>query len=87
MDFCAFDFAGCGNSTGDWVTHGFREIGDLHIILNFLLLQNYTDRVIIIGRSLGAITALMYTKKPTPLPIVALVLDTVYADYKEVIKT
>ena len=41
MDFCAFDFAGCGNSTGDWVTHGFREIGDLHIILNFLLIKFY----------------------------------------------
>ena len=25
MDLVAFDFSGCGNSTGDWVTLGWKE--------------------------------------------------------------
>ena len=29
INFCCFDFAGCGNSDGKWVTHGYNEKEDL----------------------------------------------------------
>lgn len=42
--------------------------------------------MILWGRGLGANTILTYEKKPTPLPVECVVLDTVYADIKEVVK-
>lgn len=38
------------------------------------------------GRGLGAITALLYERTILPVPILTLVLDTVYADLKEMVK-
>jgi hypothetical protein len=45
-----------------------------------------TDRVILWGRGLGANAILTYEKKPTPLPVIGVVLDTVFADIKEIVK-
>jgi pimeloyl-ACP methyl ester carboxylesterase len=87
FDFCTFDFAGCGNSTGPWVTHSWREVGDLHAVLKFIYDYGQTMQVVIWGRGIGAVTALMYERTITPVPVVALVLDTVYADLKEVVKS
>jgi hypothetical protein len=39
------------------------------------------------GRSLGASTILLYDRKPTPLPVEVLVLDTVFTDVKEIVKS
>jgi len=32
-DLLTFDFSGCGNSEGDWVTLGWKEKDDLHAVL------------------------------------------------------
>lgn len=33
MDLLAFDFSGCGNSEGQWVTLGWKETDDLRAVL------------------------------------------------------
>lgn len=86
FDYCTFDFAGCGNSKGSWVTQSWREVGDLHAILKFIYDYGQSVQVVIWGRGLGAVTALLYERTMPPLPIAALVLDTVYADLKEMVK-
>ena len=36
IDLLTFDFSGCGNSEGEWVTLGFKEKDDLHAVLQHL---------------------------------------------------
>ena len=36
MDLMTFDFSGCGNSRGEWVTLGWKEVDDLTAVLNWL---------------------------------------------------
>jgi len=36
MDLLAFDFSGCGNSEGQWVTLGWKETDDLRAVLQWL---------------------------------------------------
>jgi cephalosporin-C deacetylase-like acetyl esterase len=33
LDLFTFDFSGCGNSEGKWVTLGYKEKDDLHAVL------------------------------------------------------
>ena len=33
IDLLTFDFSGCGNSEGQWVTLGYKEKDDLHVML------------------------------------------------------
>ena len=36
LDLITFDFSGCGNSEGEWVTLGWKETEDLLAVINFL---------------------------------------------------
>ena len=36
LGLCSFDFSGCGNSEGDIVTLGLKEVDDLKSIINNL---------------------------------------------------
>ena len=36
IDLFTFDFSGCGNSGGKWVTLGWKEVDDLVAVLNHL---------------------------------------------------
>jgi alpha/beta superfamily hydrolase len=62
IDLCTFDFSGCGNSQGDFVTLGWKEVHDLHAVLCHLKSQGRTTDVVLWGRSMGAATALMYNE-------------------------
>ena len=80
VDLLAFDFSGCGNSEGDYVTLGWKEVDDLHAILQHLASAGKTSKVVLWGRSMGAATALLY-KKEAPLPISAVILDSGFSDF------
>ena len=56
-DLCSFDFSGCGNSGGKYVTLGWKEVEDLHAILQYLSIRGYTHCVLY-GRSMGAFSIL-----------------------------
>jgi len=83
IDLLTFDFSGCGNSEGQWVTLGFKEKDDLHAVLQHLKEEGRTSKVLLWGRSMGAATTLMYAKEP-PLPIAGLVLDSCFSEFKGV---
>eukprot|EP00667_Euglena_gracilis_P003882 EG_transcript_3896 len=56
----AFDFAGCGLSDGDYVSLGYYEKMDLEAVVTYLLGTARVSRLGVWGRSMGAVTAIMY---------------------------
>jgi pimeloyl-ACP methyl ester carboxylesterase len=36
LNFCAFDFSGCGSSEGEFVTYGEKEVEDIETVVQFL---------------------------------------------------
>lgn len=53
-----FDFIGCGNSDGDYITLGVKESQQIRTIVQ-VLSQHYR-RVVLWGRSMGAVSVLLY---------------------------
>jgi pimeloyl-ACP methyl ester carboxylesterase len=52
-----FDFEGCGNREGEWVTLGVRESREADRVIAFLEARGYV--VALWGRSMGAVSALL----------------------------
>lgn len=84
MDLLSFDFSGCGNSEGQWVTLGWKERDDLRAVLQYLKDQGRTSKVALWGRSMGAATILMHNYADCPIPVACAVLDSSFADFKDV---
>lgn len=60
FDLLTFDFSGCGNSDGEWVTLGWKEKDDLKAVLKHLNELGKTSKVALWGRSMGGATAIMF---------------------------
>jgi alpha-beta hydrolase superfamily lysophospholipase len=58
--FCSFDFAGCGNSGGEYVSLGWNERWDVLRLLENLKLRYQLSKYFIWGRSMGAVTAIKF---------------------------
>ena len=84
VDLLTFDFSGCGNSDGEWVTLGWKEKEDLKTVLNHLKEMGQTSKVALWGRSMGGSTAIMFDQSKTDLPICAMVIDSAFADFADV---
>ena len=84
VDLLTFDFSGCGNSDGEWVTLGWKEKEDLKTVLNHLKEMGQTSKVALWGRSMGGSTAIMFDQSKTTLPICAMVIDSAFADFADV---
>lgn len=84
MDLLSFDFSGCGNSEGEWVTLGWKEKEDLHAVLQWVKDQGRTSKVSLWGRSMGAATILMYDYSNCPVPIASIVIDSSFDDFYKV---
>jgi fermentation-respiration switch protein FrsA (DUF1100 family) len=72
-----FDFQAHGESTGDRITFGRREALDAHAAVAFIRRRLPDERIGAIGSSLGGAAALL---GPGPLPVDALVLESVYSE-------
>ena len=59
----AFDFAACGHSEGDYISLGWYETLDVQCIIDFLRNSNKVSVIGLWGRSMGAVTCLMYAAK------------------------
>ena len=84
VDLFTFDFSGCGNSEGEWVTLGWKETEDLNAVLNHLAQKGRTSKVALWGRSMGGATALRFDHTSSPIPISGLVIDSSFSVFKEV---
>lgn len=71
--FC-FDFSGCGLSGGDYITLGWLEKDDVETIIKYLKNNQKTQKIGLWGRSMGAVTALLYAEKDPNL--LCLILDS-----------
>ena len=81
----AFDFCGCGKSEGEYISLGYYEKKDVHCVIEYLLKSKKVSKIGLWGRSMGAVTAIMYANEHPQL-IDAMVLDSGFYSLKQLIK-
>jgi len=74
----AFDFAGSGQSEGDFVSLGFYERDDLGCLIDHLRGERRVSMIGLWGRSMGAATALMHVERDPS--IAAMILDSPFSN-------
>ena len=79
----AFDFSGCGKSQGEYISLGYYESDDVECIIEYLRKTNKVSTIGLWGRSMGAVTAIMYGDRDPS--IAGMVLDSAFASLKELI--
>lgn len=81
--FC-FDFPGCGQSEGEYISLGWHERDDLNYIVNYLRKERKVSTVGLWGRSMGAVTALLHGDRDPS--IAGMVLDSPFASLKQLVQ-
>ncbi len=76
----AFDFSGCGKSEGEYISLGWYERDDVECVINYLRSTNRVATIGLWGRSMGAVTAIMYGDRDPS--IAGLVLDSPFCSLK-----
>lgn len=76
--FC-FDFSGSGKSEGDYVTMGLYESQDLEEVVNYCSNILKSSKIILWGRSMGAVTAILYSSR-FPSKIQCIILDSPFSN-------
>ncbi|KAG2496724.1 hypothetical protein HYH03_005137 [Edaphochlamys debaryana] len=71
------DFAGSGLSEGQWVTLGAEEVDDVQVAVEHLRASGKVSTLGLWGRSMGAVTALLYSQRDPS--IAGMVLDSPFA--------
>ncbi|KAG6435509.1 hypothetical protein SASPL_100383 [Salvia splendens] len=74
----ALDFSGSGLSGGEHVTLGWNEKDDLKAVVNYLREDGNVSLIGLWGRSMGAVTSLMYGAEDPS--IAGMVLDSPFSD-------
>lgn len=82
---CVFDFSGCGKSEGEYSTLGWREQEDVEILVHILLQRYRATKIVLWGRSMGAVTALFYAKRHSMF-VNSMVLDSPFSDIKVMVQ-
>lgn len=63
IGLCLFDFAGCGKSTGEYVTLGWKEVDDLTELIKLVTGKFQATQISLWGRSMGAVTSIMFAER------------------------
>ncbi|KAL3153328.1 hypothetical protein ABBQ38_011671 [Trebouxia sp. C0009 RCD-2024] len=77
----ALDFVGSGQSDGKYVTLGWREQDDLALAIQHLRALGTVSTIGLWGRSMGAVTALLYSQRDPS--IAGVVVDSPFAKLTE----
>jgi alpha-beta hydrolase superfamily lysophospholipase len=72
----------CGNSEGDYVSLGWYEHLDVATVVKHVKTLG-AGRIILWGRSMGAVTALLYTAGPDNEPPAGLIADSPFSSFKQ----
>ncbi|KAK4855937.1 hypothetical protein QYF36_012500 [Acer negundo] len=72
------DFSGSGLSDGDYVSLGWHEKDDLKVVVSYLRSNTLISRIGLWGRSMGAVTSLLYGAEDPS--IAGMVLDSAFSD-------
>jgi len=81
--FC-FDFSGCGQSEGEYISLGWWEREDLKNVICFLKSTNRVSHIALWGRSMGAATALLYAGQDDSLA--SIVADSSFSNLSELMQ-
>ena len=86
MGLVLFDFAGSGYSEGEYITLGVKEAKDTKLIINYLK-QNYkVNKIVLWGRSMGAVTAIILAEDEANRSLISgLILDSPFSSFKRMI--
>jgi alpha/beta superfamily hydrolase len=84
ITFFAFDFSGCGKSEGEYISLGWYERDDVECVIEYLRKTNKVSTIGLWGRSMGAVTAIMYGDRDPS--IAGLVLDSAFSSLKVLIE-
>lgn len=82
---CIFDYSGSGLSEGDYVTMGINESQDLKKVVSFLRERYNISKFTLWGRSMGAVTAIMYASME-PFRVSRMVLDSPFSNFRQLVK-
>lgn len=85
LNLFTFDFSGCGNSQGEWVTLGWKEKHDLASVLTYLKTEKAIEKVCLWGRSMGAATAIFHMAENKDSPVTCAVLDSGFSRFKKIV--
>ena len=77
----ALDFAGSGHSEGEYISLGKYEVDDIKAAVDYLRKCGKVSQIGLWGRSMGAVTALMYSAADSKIS--ALVVDSPFSSLKE----
>lgn len=84
MSLFCFDFSGSGKSAGPYCSLGHFEQDDLECAIQYLTNTSKVSKIAVWGRSMGAITALLYAKRD--LRISCMILDSPFTNFKQLVK-
>ena len=84
MNLFCFDFSGSGKSEGNYCTLGFYEKEDLECAIDYLVNTKQVGKIGVWGRSMGAVTALLYSDKDPRIN--CLVIDSAFLSFKKLVK-
>mmetsp|Transcript_71186 Transcript_71186/g.123539 ORF Transcript_71186/g.123539 Transcript_71186/m.123539 type:complete len:586 (-) Transcript_71186:47-1804(-) len=77
----AFDFAGCGESDGEYISLGWYERDDLAECVNYLRKTGMVSAIGLWGRSMGSVTALLHADRDHSIG--GMVLDSPFASLRQ----
>ena len=84
MNLFCFDFSGSGMSEGPYCSLGWFEQDDLECAIDYLTNTGKASHIAVWGRSMGAITALLYARRDPRIN--CLVLDSPFTSFKQFAK-
>lgn len=85
ISLCLFDFLGCGRSEGQYVSLGHFEHLQVERVINHLTDTYSIGSVGLWGRSMGAVTAILYAKQNS-YRVNSMVLDSPFSSLKKLVQ-
>ena len=84
-NLCCFDARASGQSEGEYCTLGIKESEDLSILMHKLLVYFKQKQFYLWGRSMGAVTIILYLQKEQRQLVQGVVLDSPFTTTKTMV--
>ena len=85
FNICSFDFSGYGSSEGQYSTLGLKEHKDLRAVVEYLRDTLDIEDIYLWGRSMGAVTSILFSHHNKDIDIQGMVLDSPFTETKTMI--
>lgn len=86
MGLVLFDFIGSGYSEGEYITLGAKEALDTKLIINYVRKEYKVDKIVIWGRSMGAVAAMLFAQHEDNQSLInGLILDSPFSSFKKMV--